>query len=154
MERPISNQSRTIALVLSVLSAIPTYLMTSFALCKWATKRIDRIYRDFLWKSSEEARGGHCIVNWTRVNRTPQNWEDWASLARFDRALRLRWWCFKWRRPEKPWEGMQTDHTAKGRQQFKVCTVILVGNGEKTNFCKIIRFKEGHQWISRWPAAN
>jgi hypothetical protein len=37
--------------------------MTAFPLYKWAIKRIDKIIRNFLWQGSEEARGGHCLVN-------------------------------------------------------------------------------------------
>jgi mannosylglycoprotein endo-beta-mannosidase len=63
------NKSGRLQLVQSVLSSIPTYYVTVFSISKWAVKKIDRIQRNFLWKGSENARGGHCLVNWRRVCR-------------------------------------------------------------------------------------
>jgi hypothetical protein len=37
--------------------------MSVFQLSKWTIRRIDKIRRNFLWKGSEEARGGHCMVS-------------------------------------------------------------------------------------------
>ncbi|WVZ95524.1 hypothetical protein U9M48_041277 [Paspalum notatum var. saurae] len=50
------------SLVQAVLSAIPTYYMTNFTLSSWAVKRIDRLRRNFLWKGSDDAKGGHCLL--------------------------------------------------------------------------------------------
>ncbi|WVZ54663.1 hypothetical protein U9M48_005428, partial [Paspalum notatum var. saurae] len=67
--RLLSKAGR-LQLVQTVLSAITTYHMTVFPLSKWAIKKIDKLRRNFLWKGSEEARGGHCLVNWLRVCRS------------------------------------------------------------------------------------
>ena len=36
---------------------------------KWAIKRIDKLRRNFLWKGSTEANGGHCLVKWAKSMR-------------------------------------------------------------------------------------
>lgn len=80
-----------LTLVNSVLSYITVYHMTSFPLSKWAIKRIDRLRRNFLWKGSEQARGGHCLVNWPRVCRTKRlGGLGIKDLSCLNRALRLR----------------------------------------------------------------
>jgi hypothetical protein len=48
------NAVAHLALVNSVLSAIPIYLLTAFQLGKWAIKTIVKIRRDFLWKSKND----------------------------------------------------------------------------------------------------
>jgi hypothetical protein len=68
------TKSVRLALVQSVLSSIPTYHMSVFTLSKWKIKKIDRIKRNFLWKGSDDARTGHCLVNWQRVTRPKNTW--------------------------------------------------------------------------------
>jgi len=81
------NKSGRQQLVQSVLSSIPTYYMTVFSLSKWAVKKIDRIQRNF-----EDARGGHCLVNWRRVCRAKfLGGLGIKDLQKFNRALRLKW---------------------------------------------------------------
>jgi hypothetical protein len=46
--------------------------MSVFQLSKWAVKRIDKIFRNFLWKGSEEACGGHCMVNWISLDESAE----------------------------------------------------------------------------------
>jgi hypothetical protein len=48
---------------------MPTYFLTAFALKKWAIEKIDRLRRCFLWKGSEDAKGGHFLVRWAKVQR-------------------------------------------------------------------------------------
>jgi hypothetical protein len=88
----LMNKSSRLTLVNSVLSSIVLYNMTVFTLSKWAIKKIDKIRRNFLWQGSENARGGHCLVNWKRVQR-PKKLGGLGILERshFIKALRLRW---------------------------------------------------------------
>jgi hypothetical protein len=51
----------------SVLSAIPIYMLTVFQLGKWAIKRIDKIRRDFLWKTKNDDAKAVCLVSWKNV---------------------------------------------------------------------------------------
>jgi hypothetical protein len=61
------NTATRLALVNSVLSAIPIYMLTIFKLGKWKIKRIDKIRRDFLLKTKNDGARGVCLVNWKSV---------------------------------------------------------------------------------------
>ncbi|WVZ69121.1 hypothetical protein U9M48_017959 [Paspalum notatum var. saurae] len=122
-------------LVQAVLSAIPTYSMTNFTLSSWAVKRIDHLHRNFLWKGSEDAKGGHCLVNWKRVCRSKfLGGLGIKNLYSFNRALRLRWLWLKWRQPNKPWAGFQLNQSNVKKDLFRACTRIVVGNGRQACF--------------------
>jgi hypothetical protein len=56
------NAAARLALVNSVLSAIPIYMLTVFQLGKWAIKRIDK-QRDFLWKTKNDDAKAVCLVS-------------------------------------------------------------------------------------------
>jgi hypothetical protein len=45
-------------LLKSVLSSLPIYYMTSFALPKWVLNRIDQIRRSFLWGRPQQQGKG------------------------------------------------------------------------------------------------
>jgi hypothetical protein len=49
------------------LSSIATHVAIAVALPPWAIKAIDKKRCAFLWKGTEEVRGGHCLVPWSRV---------------------------------------------------------------------------------------
>jgi mannosylglycoprotein endo-beta-mannosidase len=126
-----------LALVNSVLTAVPVYHMTSFPLSKWAIKRIDRIRRDFLWKGKDDPRRGNCPVNWVRACRAKKlGGLGIKDLSCFNRALRLRWPWLKWVEPTKPWAAMEIKLTEPEQDLFQLCTAISVGNGERTRFWK------------------
>jgi hypothetical protein len=63
------NAATRLALVKSVLSTIPTYMLTVFHQGKWALRRIDKIRRDFLWKFKNDGDKGICLANWKVVCR-------------------------------------------------------------------------------------
>jgi hypothetical protein len=100
------NRGGRLKILNVVLSLIPTYFLTVFAPKKWAIKRIDKLHRGFLWKGSEVASGGHCLVRWKNV-RKPKSVGGLGvlDLERFSRALRLRWLWFQWTEPNRPWVG-------------------------------------------------
>ena len=50
-------------LVNSVLTAIPIHMLTVLQIGKWAFKKIDKIRRDFLWKSKADQARAICLVN-------------------------------------------------------------------------------------------
>jgi hypothetical protein len=52
-----------------MMTSIPVYHLTVFALKKWAIKKIDKLRRAFLWKGASEVNGGHCLVKWAKVTR-------------------------------------------------------------------------------------
>ncbi|WVZ92280.1 hypothetical protein U9M48_038358 [Paspalum notatum var. saurae] len=114
-----------LTLVQSVLGAIPTYHMTVFNLSKWAVKKIDRLCRSFLWKGSDDARGGHCLVNWRRVNRSKAlGGLGIKDLQRFNRALRIKWLWTKWKDPDRPWAGFKVNCTEAELDLFRACTQL------------------------------
>lgn len=91
MERKTINKAGRLTLVRYVLSSMPIYFITIFALKKWAVKKIDKIRRNLLWKGSEQASGGHCLVKWKKTTM-PKNLGGLGilELGAFSRALKLR----------------------------------------------------------------
>jgi hypothetical protein len=86
------NKAVWLTLIKSVLTSVVIYHMTVFPLSKWAIKKIDKIRPSFLWQGNEDVRGGHCLVNWKQVQWVKKlGGLGVLDLARFNRALRLRW---------------------------------------------------------------
>jgi hypothetical protein len=86
------KRTRRLTLINAFLTSTLTYFLTSFFLTPWAIKKIDNIIRSLLWKGHEEAKGGHCLVNWKTIC-TPKKFGGLGikDLALFGRALWLRW---------------------------------------------------------------
>lgn len=124
-----------LTLAKAVLSAIPIFHITVFPIAKWAIKKMNKITRSFLWKGKEEANGGHCLVNWSKVCR-PRNLGGLGvpDLERFSRALRLRWLWFEWTCPNKPWVGTPPPVNKCDRALFSASTVVHIGDGRKATF--------------------
>jgi len=53
---------------------MPTYFLTTFRLQKWAIKEIDKMRRGFLWKGTADAKGGQCLVNWSKTKKAKEIW--------------------------------------------------------------------------------
>jgi hypothetical protein len=62
------------------------------------------------------------------------------DLAKFSRALRLRWLWQEWTTVDKPWVGTAVPCNETDRLLFNASTVIHVGNGNKTRFWH-------HSWL-------
>lgn len=134
------NKTGRLILVNSVLTAIPTFYITVFSLQKWAIKKIDKIRRSFLWRGSENANDGHCLVNWGRVMRPKKiSGLGILDLDMFSRALRLHWLWFAWHNPDRPWVGTEPPVNETDRHLFRASTVVTIGNGLKAEF-----------WNSSW----
>jgi hypothetical protein len=84
-----------------------------------------KIRRNFLWTGLEDAHGGHCTVNWKRVQR-PKSMGGLGilDLIKFNRALRLRW---VWNNRSKPWSGMHIDMNTVETALFDTCTTLVLG---------------------------
>ena len=55
------NRAGRLTLVRSVLTAVPIYFLTVFALRKWALKKIDRLRRGFLWRGEQNRQMGDIV---------------------------------------------------------------------------------------------
>jgi hypothetical protein len=58
-----------LALIKSVLAAIPLHQLMVLSMDKKTLKKIEQILRGFLWVARAEANGAHCHVNWSWVCR-------------------------------------------------------------------------------------
>jgi mannosylglycoprotein endo-beta-mannosidase len=134
------NKAGRLKLVNTVLSSLPTYFLTVFALKKWAIKRLDKLRRGFLWKGSEDAKGGHCLVRWAKVQK-PKHLGGLGvlDLELFSRALRLRWLWYQWTEPDRPWVGTEVPCNEIDKQLFRASTLVTLGNGNRAKF-----------WESSW----
>lgn len=131
------NKVGRLSLVNMVLSSIPTYHLTVFAMKKWAIKRIDKIRRNFFWKGTDEVSAGDCLVSWKKVKRPKKiGGLGVLDLERFGRALRLWWLWYEWKDPDRPWVGTVIPCDAVDRQLFRASTVVQVGNGRNARFCQ------------------
>lgn len=82
--------SRTI-LVKLVLTAVPVHHLIALRCPKWVIKAIDKIRR-FLWKGHKDIKGGHCLVRWERVCRSPDlGGLGIHNLEILGWALNMRW---------------------------------------------------------------
>lgn len=67
--------------------------MSIFRLPSWVIKEIDRIGRDFLWKSPKLGSKGLHLVTWQRICKL-RNMGGWEilNLHEFNTALLGKWW--------------------------------------------------------------
>jgi hypothetical protein len=127
-------------LVRSVLSSIPTYLLTALKAPKQLFCDLDKARRRFLWAGDSELTGGKCKVAWTLVARpTEFGGLGILDLERFSRALRLRWLWYNWTNPERPWNGTELPVDSVDITLFNAATTVTVHNGKKASF-----------WLSSW----
>jgi hypothetical protein len=75
------------------------------------------------------------LVNWPTVC-SPKDLGGLGilDLERFARALRLRWYWFKWKQTERPWENLEIPCNKSDRDLFHASTIVTTGIGNKTLF--------------------
>ncbi|WVZ93250.1 hypothetical protein U9M48_039246 [Paspalum notatum var. saurae] len=121
------NRAGCLTLITSVVSSMPTYHLTIFCLAKWARKKIDKVRHSFLWKGTDNAHGGHCLVNWPTICLT----KNLGGLGVLDHdcfgcPLRLY--------NSKTWAGLLIPCNNADRLLFQASISISIGNGKKTKF--------------------
>jgi hypothetical protein len=85
-------------LVRSILSSIPTYLLTALHAPKHFYKDLNKMRCRFFWSRMQQLHGRKCKVNWNRVSRPiHRDGLGILNLDCFGRALRLRWLWFQWK---------------------------------------------------------
>lgn len=135
----MSSDAR-LKLVNSVLSAIPVHLLSVFKLDGWAIKQMDKLRRNFLWRSKPDADKGMALVNWSIVCRPKKlGGLGVLDIKRFGRALRLRWQWYAWTDKGRPWSGSEIPCDQDDLALFSASTLVSVGNGLDANF-----------WNDRW----
>ena len=129
------NRAGCNALVKSVLSYMPIFLLTAIKADKAVLTAFDKIRRGMLWNCSEIVGGGKCKINWDKVCRPKiLGGLGILNLEKFSRALRLRWLWHEWASPHKPWVGTETLNDDNDRNFFTAATRVTVGNGLKASF--------------------
>jgi hypothetical protein len=135
------NRAGCAALVKSVLTELPIFLLTAIKVDKATLKAFDKIRRGMLWAcKASSVSGGKCKVCWTKVCRPKElGGLGILDLDKFARALRLRWLWLEWVAPEKAWVGLETPNDEVDRSLFNAATKVTVGDGNKASF-----------WSSSW----
>lgn len=129
-----------LALVKSVLGAIPLHQLLVLAPSKKTLKLMEKIERGFLWEGRAAANGGSCHVNWRRVCRpTSLCGLGVQDLERAGLALRLRWQWLSRTDSNCAWSGLDLQFTGAERDFFFASTTMTLGDGLTAKF-----------WEDRW----
>jgi hypothetical protein len=132
----ISREGRLV-LLKSVLSSMVIYMMTTHKLPAWVLEQIERKCRAWFWRGEDTCNGGHCRVSWSIICRLKHlGGLGVHDLAKFGRALRLRWLWLAWKNPERPWVETALPCDAVDRELFAAATEITIGDGSIANFWK------------------
>uniref|UniRef100_A0A453K795 Reverse transcriptase zinc-binding domain-containing protein n=2 Tax=Aegilops tauschii subsp. strangulata TaxID=200361 RepID=A0A453K795_AEGTS len=129
------NKTGCLALVKSVLGAIPVHQLLTFVPPKKTLRQIKKIQRGFLWVGRAAANGGHCHINWRRVCRPiSHRGLGVQDLGRSCLALRLRWLWFSRTDHECAWSGLDLQFSADERALFFASTMMNLRNGSTAYF--------------------
>lgn len=135
----LMNRAGRLVMVRVVLTAAPIYLLIAMDLPKWVLKAIDK-RRGLLWKGQEQAKGGHCLVSWERVQR-PLEYGGLGvhNLYLLGCVLRICWLWAEKTVPSRLWADLPTQVPRKAQALFNIAVDVIVENGEQTLF-----------WTDRW----
>ena len=136
----LMNKAGRLALVKSVLNAIPIHQLLALAPPKKTLKQLEKIQRGFLWAGRADAHGGHCHVNWRKVCR-PLEYGGLGirDLERTGLSLRLRWLWLTRTDTNRAWQGLDLQFTTEERALFYASTTMAIGDGRTALF-----------WEDRW----
>jgi hypothetical protein len=129
-----------LALIKSVLQAIPLHQLLVLNSPKRVFRLLERIERGFFWAGRADANGGNCHVNWQRVARPIEmGGLGVRDLERSSLALRLRWMWLDRTDDQRAWSGLGLQFNTLEKSFFFASTAVSVGNGRKARF-----------WEDRW----
>ncbi|WVZ87439.1 hypothetical protein U9M48_034075 [Paspalum notatum var. saurae] len=121
-----------LTLVKSVITSQAVYLLSSLRVPKDLMKCVDAKRHHFLWAGMERLTGGKCKVNWIRSARPKAcGGLGILHLARFARALRLRWLWQEWSSHSSASSPSDSNCTTTDRLLFAAATTLTVGDGAR-----------------------
>ena len=94
----------------------------------WAIKAIDRLRRRILRRGRKEAKGGHCLVAWTKVCLPKElGGLGISDLQNLGWVLQLRWlWMMK-TDPTRPWTNFHVPVHKCFQAFFSITVVSEIG---------------------------
>jgi hypothetical protein len=136
----LMNKAGRLALVKSVLTAIPVHRLLVLAPPKRIIKLFERVERGFLWEGRAVANGGSCHVSWRDVCRPlSRGGLGIRDMERAGLALRLRWLWHSRTDDGRAWNGMDLQFTTAEQNLLFTSTYLVAGNG-----------RTGRFWEDRW----
>ena len=103
-------------------------------------KKIDALWRAYLWAGCDKVSGGKCKINWEQVCKSKMHGGlGILNLEKFATALRLRWLWGAWTDPSKPWVNLGNPWDDKDKDIFVAATKVLIGDEIRASF-----------WESAW----
>lgn len=136
----LMNKPGRLAMVKSVLSAIPIHQIMVLDPSKKILKMFDKVERGFLWEGCAQTNGGSCHVNWRTVCR-PLSLGGLGvqDMDLVGLALRARWLWYSKTDESRAWSGLDMQFGTREQSLFFASTYLIVGNGHTGKF-----------WEDRW----
>lgn len=78
------SQGGRLTLLKSVLSSMPTYLLSIVQVPKTVVlKQINKLRRSWLWQGKNTNHSGHCALNWDHVStdQSGRTWHDYGGFG-------------------------------------------------------------------------
>ena len=119
---------RKVAYTGAACTSTVVYIVMDIDLPPWAIKAIDRLRRGFLRRGRKEAKGGHCLVAWTKVCLPKElGGLGISDLQNLGWALQLRWlWLMKID-PTRPWTNFHVPVHKCFQAFFSITVVSEIG---------------------------
>ena len=129
------NRAGRIVLIKSTLSAISTHTAFVLNLSPWVISCIGSFRWGFLWRGANLAKGGHCLVAWSRVCRPHDlGGSGIIDLQRFGYALRMRWLWQRRSEDPHPWHELPDETDKVVEAMFAASIYVALGDGRKALF--------------------
>ncbi|KAJ3700519.1 hypothetical protein LUZ61_004224 [Rhynchospora tenuis] len=98
------SRAGRVTLASSVLSAVPSYFMSSFLLLAWLIKEIDKLRRKFIWGTNQQGRNRLHLMAWQRLCQPKSvGGLGLVDLKLQNQALLLRWIWNLYTKQESLW---------------------------------------------------
>ncbi|WVZ89009.1 hypothetical protein U9M48_035473 [Paspalum notatum var. saurae] len=98
---------------------------------------IDKVRRGFLWRGRKEAKGGHCLIAWDKVQRPKAlGGLGISNLQILGWALRMRWSWLQKTDPDRPWTLFPIKLHKSVLTFFSMAVETIIRDGKQTLFWK------------------